>query len=100
MKAYEARAIRGRIMKILDINYPQLTGDHLISEILTDVQYCCSPPQVKAYLVYLQEKGYVELRDVDAPDIGIKRCLVKLTARGKDLLEGSIDADPGVDLDG
>lgn len=87
-------------MKILDINYPELTGDHLIAEILTDVQYCCSPPQVKVYLAYLAEKGYVQLRDVDMPDIGVKRCLAKLTARGKDLLEGSIDADPGVDLDG
>ncbi len=100
MRGHVAREIRGRIMKILDINYPNLTGDHLISEILTDVQYCCSPPQVKTYLAYLAEKGYVEMKDVNSVEVGITRCLVKLTAKGKDLLEGSIDADPGVDLDG
>ncbi|MDR3561892.1 MAG: hypothetical protein P4N59_10725 [Negativicutes bacterium] len=100
MNKHLSREIRGHILRVLDTSYPFPAGDHLIAEILTDAQYCCSPPQVKVHLVYLKEKGYVELSEVSSEELGITRCLAKLTANGKDLLEGSIPSDPGVDLDG
>lgn len=100
MNRYVNREIRGRIMKILNLNYPTPANEHLIGEILTDLAYTCSPPQVMTHLNYLEEKGYVKMQDVEVKEFDIHRCLVRLTAKGKDLLEGSIDADPGVDLDG
>lgn len=96
MNNYLSREIRGRILKILDANYPYPAGDHLIADILTDAQYSCSPAQVKGHLVYLSEKGYIETTDVKSTELNIVRCLAKLTAKGKDLLEGSIPPDPGV----
>lgn len=100
MNAHLNREVRGRIMKILNIDYPTWTGDHLIAEILKDVNYDCSPPQVLVHLNYLAEKGYIRTKKIEAPGFDISRNLAQLTARGKDLLEGSIDADPGVDLNG
>ncbi|WP_018704108.1 hypothetical protein [Anaeromusa acidaminophila] len=94
-----SREIRGYILKMLDINYPYPSSDHLIAEILTDAQYICSPAQVKVHLAYLAEKGYIELDTVSVEELGT-RCLAKLTVKGKDLLEGSIAADPGVTVNG
>ena len=34
LEGHTSREIRGRIMKILSLNYPQQTGDKLIAEIL------------------------------------------------------------------
>ncbi|SEO98130.1 hypothetical protein [Propionispora vibrioides] len=98
MRPRESREIRGRILKILDANYPFPAGDHLISQILTDARYCCSPAEVETHLTYLSEKGYLETEKVKSEELGITRILARLTAAGKDLLEGSIPADPGVTL--
>lgn len=92
------KEIRGRILKILYMNYPQPTGDHLISEILTDIQYSISPAKVNGLITYLAEKKYVIQDTAEIPEYDISRNLVKLTSKGIDLIEGNIDPDPGVIL--
>lgn len=96
LDAVSAKEIRGQIVGILKRNYPYQTGDKLINEILQDMQYIVSPPVVSGYLTYLEEKGYIESENVAA--YGVARRLVKLTPKGIDLIEGNIDADPGVML--
>lgn len=98
MEGHTSREIRGRIMKILKLNYPHQTGDRLISDILTDGQYQCSPSEVEAHLVYLKEKGYIELEKMEC--LGVARTLAKLVPKGIDLIERNIPLDAGVDLDG
>jgi hypothetical protein len=94
----EIKIIRGRILKTLKTNYPYPAGSELLSSILTDAQYNISPPQVNAQLIYLEEKGYIEMKKAEIPGMNISRNLSKITPKGIDLLEGNIKADPGVDL--
>jgi len=100
IEGHLSREIRGRILKTLKINYPYRTGDKLITDILIDEQYSVTEPEVSVHLSYLEEKGYVSIETVSAPDMGVKRSLVKLTPKGIDLMEGTIQADPGVNLNG
>lgn len=97
MRQRESREIRGRILKILEASYPFPAGDRLIANILSDARYCCSPAEVQTHLAYLTEKGYLETEEVEY-ELG-HRLMVRLTAVGKDLLEGSIPSDPGVTLE-
>ncbi len=99
VKNYQPRIIRGRILKVLDFSYPYPAGDRLISQILCDNMYQCTPAELQVHLAYLEEKEYIDLTDVASEELGHRK-LAKLTAKGKDLLEGSIAADPGVDLNG
>ena len=98
LEGHTSREIRGRIMKILRLNYPQQTGDKLIAEILLDAQYSTTPAAVETHLVYLREKGYIALEEAEC--FGVSRKLAKLLPKGIDLIEGNIPPDVGVDLDG
>ena len=98
MEGHTSREIRGRIMKILKLNYPQQTGDKLIAEILLDAQYSTTPAAVETQLIYLREKGYIALEEAEC--LGVSRKLAKLLPKGIDLIEGNIPQDVGVDLDG
>lgn len=94
----EAREIRGRILKIVEIDYPNEVSDRVISLTLNDINYSVSPAVLAGYLEYLEEKGYVDTRVIESKDLDLTRRVAKLTARGKDLLEGNIPADPGVSI--
>ena len=96
----EGREIRGRILKVLDATYPHPASTQLLSDTLTDAQYCCSPSQVKVHLAYLEEKGYVSNQTVEVEELDMRRDIARLTAKGKDLLEGNIPEDVGVKLRG
>ncbi len=98
LKGHEAREIRGRILKILDRAYPDEIGDELISLTLNDINMSVGPALLRGHIDYLEEKGYVESYTVGSEDLDITRRLVRLTAKGKDLLEGSIPRDPGVNI--
>ena len=76
LEGHTSREIRGRIMKVLKLNYPHQTGDHLISEILADAQYVCSPAAVQTHLVYLEDKGYIGTQMADC--LGVTRKPAKL----------------------
>lgn len=98
MQRNEAREIRGRILKILEINYPEGVSDRLVNLTLNDISLSVSPGVLAGYLEYLAEKGYVTNHEIDSKDLGMTLRVAKLTAKGKDLLEGSIEDDPGVFL--
>lgn len=98
MNKYQNKEIRGRILKILQTNYPDPAGDFLISEMLTDALYNISPADVKQHLDYLEGKGYIKTDKVNVKGAGIERTLCKLTPNGIDLLEGNIGPDAGVEV--
>lgn len=98
MQRNEAREIRGRILKILEINYPEPVSEQVISLTLNDINYAVSPGVLAGYVEYLKEKGYVENSELESKDLGMIMRLSKLTAKGKDLLEGNIDQDVGVSI--
>ncbi|MHB1026089.1 MAG: hypothetical protein ACYC24_10360, partial [Desulfobacteria bacterium] len=76
--------------------YPMDCSLDLIILTLGDAQFAASPAVLRGYVEYLHEKGYVEVQDVEAG--GISRTMVRLTAHGKDLLEGNIPVDPGISI--
>jgi DNA-binding PadR family transcriptional regulator len=92
----EAREIRGRILKILDVDYPNEISDRIISLTLGDISYNVNPAILQGYLNYLTDKGYVECRRLESDELDISMNVAKLTAKGKDLLEGNIPPDPGI----
>lgn len=98
MQRSEAREIRGRILKILEINYPEGVSDRIISLTLNDINYAVNSGVLAGYLEYLAEKGYVENNEIDNHELNMQMRISKLTAKGKDLLEGNIDQDVGVSL--
>lgn len=96
MQAHEAREIRGWILRILNYNYPESLSVEAITLTLGKLEYSVTSFAVAGFIDYLEEKGYLESRQVEVPEAGIARRVVRLTARGKDLVEGNIPADPGV----
>lgn len=97
-KSFETRVVRGRMLKILDLDYPNEMGDEVIVEALRQAEMIVSKAVVAGHLEYLHEKGYADVRDVTSRDLGLSMKMARLTAKGKDLLEGSIDPDVGVVL--
>lgn len=94
MNNKEAKEVRGFILTILKVQYPSPASDRLISLTLNDSQLDGSLPQIRRHLHYLEEKGYV--RTEEGNELGIQRTMATLTAKGIDLLDGSISDDPGV----
>lgn len=94
----ENNMIRGIILRALQVNYPHPVGDQLLAEILLDAQYQVTPHLVSGYLTYLEDKGYIVTEVAEEKTLKIYRKLARLTPHGVDLLDGNIEADPGVRL--
>ena len=93
-----SKEIRGKILRVLQVNFPYGVGDQLLSDVLQDAQFNVSPQQVQGHLIYLEEKGYVTQEKNEVRYLGLARMIIKLTAHGIDLLDGNIESDPGVKL--
>lgn len=94
MKRIRKRLRRGWIMHIVRISAGE-TNDKLIQASLAEAGYEVSMPELHGELRYLEEKGYLRLtspRDLDLP---FEMLVAELTAKGQDLLDGSIE-DVGV----
>jgi len=98
LERYEARIARGHILEILKIAYPGPASLELLDVTLHDRGCSAGPAIIRGYVDYLKEKGYVSVQEVRDDGLGLSRTLVKLTASGVDLLEGSIPPDPGVSI--
>lgn len=98
VQKHEDKEVRGRILKALDFEFPRAMSLQMISYVLQASRYDCSTGQLKAHLAYLAQKGYITLESVGLADMDLRREMVTLTAKGKDLVEESIPADPGVIL--
>lgn len=92
----ETKELRGRILAVLDYNYPVGLSEKLVLQSLVAARFDVTRRELKAQLAYLSEKGYVTLQQVGFADIDLARQMVKLTLSGKDLVDGNIDPDPGV----
>lgn len=84
---------RGETLRVLYRNLPHPVGDNVLSQIFTDI----SLPAIQGHLRYLEAGEYVELEDI-RKDYSTATMMAKLTKKGVDLLEGSIDPDPGIAL--
>lgn len=90
----ENKEIRGWILRILDRFRPDGTSFEVIESVLLDSRFNVTLNELKAHLVYLTEKGYVRLDEIERNRV--KRRINYITPKGVDLLEGNIPEDPGV----
>jgi DNA-binding PadR family transcriptional regulator len=92
----EPREIRKWLLITLEKSYPYGASEELLGLTLAGLRLETSPGELRAHLAYLEEKGYLGRERVEVRRAGVHRHVAKLTAAGKDLLEGNIEPDPGV----
>lgn len=92
----EPREIRKWILITLEKSYPYGASEELLGLTLSGLRYGVSPGELRAHLAYLEEKGYLSRERLEVRRAGVHRHVAKLTAAGKDLLEGNVLPDPGV----
>lgn len=82
---------RWRILRVLDAGRPIAVSENIIWRVLNDVRLPLSLSAIRRELDYLCDLELVELEGEDA-------CtwFAKLSARGVDVVEYTIDAPPGV----
>lgn len=94
------RVQRGRVLKIADKTYGTHrrggVSNEVIALTLNDMHLPASSGVLRGHCEYLMDKGYVEIEEIK-DDLG-GGYIVTLTAKGVDLLEGNIPADPGVEV--
>lgn len=96
IKVKENKRQRGFILRLLETNYPHPIMDTVLVSCLIEDGAIINPDVSKS-LAYLEDGEYITCNAVDLNSIRKKAVLVRLTAKGIDLLEGTID-DPGVDV--
>lgn len=94
MPVSEGREFRGFILSMCKTNYPYGCSEELISQAAADMGFAISPAQISGHIEYMKEKGYVRLDELKSG--GFSREIVRITAKGIDLLDRAIPEDPGI----
>lgn len=94
MAKHDYRITRGEILRMLYRLYPDVVGDNVLKITFTWV----TPGVLEGHVAYLVEDGYARREDIDHSkfEFSTASYLLKITAKGIDLLEGNIAADPGI----
>lgn len=93
---YEVSKERGWVMRILDRAYPDGIDTDIVKRQLIDLRFTPSSVDIRAITAYLEQKGLIEINTVGTKDF--ERTVLKLTATGKDLIDGVIEPVAGVEL--
>ena len=92
------KAVRGYIIRCLVKGFNNTALTRQISAAMIAASLIISP-DISKYLDYLEDAGYIEFTDehVTAYTAYADDAVIRLTKKGVDLAEGSIQ-DPGVDI--
>jgi len=93
-----SQEVRHYILVALDKALPVGASQELLELTLDTIGLMVSDSELEVQLGYLKEKGYVTTEKVTDRHTKISRKIAKLTAKGIDLIEGNIPADPGIGL--
>lgn len=93
IEAIKNREIRGCILRALATSKFKAISNKSLALALISVTNDIWP-----HLCYLADKGYITVADVPDDDVHGMEYSVNLTAKGVDLIEESIPADPGITL--
>jgi len=101
MQAKANKRIRGEILILAKSGYPIPVEIRTLASSLLD-RNITTTSEITPHIDYLVGKGYLQFIDQDAIERLLKgiispNAFVKLTPKGVDLIDGHIDADPGVD---
>jgi len=89
---------RGRILHTVRRYGPNGISYEGIERIFHRAGWFGSAATLEEHLHYLREKDLVHVERTRDAISGVKRWLVTITAKGIDLLDERIEADPGVDI--
>lgn len=92
------KSVRGYILRSLAKGYQNCALVRTITNTLVQEQMILTP-DISKHVDYLEDAGYVEFTNkrVNAYNAYKTDAVIKLTRKGVDLLEGTIE-DPGVDI--
>ncbi len=91
--------IRGKILHYLALIYPTAATLPLLQGELDIAGYPVPLEELSFHIAYLAEKGLVSVEGVRGPYSQRNINLVKITARGIDLMDGRLPADDGIYLE-
>jgi hypothetical protein len=89
---------RGWILRIVERGGRFGASLQLIGDSLYGLRANMTQMEIEDQLNYLARKGYVRVEEVKVKGVGERR-IAYLEPKGQDLLDGSIEADPGVLLE-
>lgn len=94
MANHDYRIARGEVLRMLYRMYPDAVGDNVMKSTFIWV----TPNTIEGHVAYLVESGYAVREHIDHKkfEFSTANYIVKITPKGIDLLEGSIDPDPGI----
>jgi len=96
--AAENREVRGWILQICNRAQPYGASFTIIETTLLETGFHVSLSEIKSHLKYLEQKGYIRSEFIQKD--GVKRWVNYITPKGVDLIEATIEQDPGVLLNG
>ncbi len=82
---------RWRILRVLDAGRPIAVSENIVWRVLHDVRLPMSITGVRREFDYLRNLGLIEIENELS-----ETWFAKLTARGVDIVEYTLDAPPGV----
>jgi hypothetical protein len=89
---------RGALMGLLDDSYPTSISYVVMERLLVDAG-SAQAHELEGIVKYLIDKDYIRVFVPEEPELRpLRNGIIELRAHGKDLLEGSIPDDPGVDF--
>ena len=89
------KRLRGQVLRTLTLFYPSKVDVSGVKSALLTRGMVISA-DISKVLHYLQDKGYIKTSESKISEFEDSD-LIELTAKGVDLIEGTID-DPGVDI--
>lgn len=94
----QKQVLRGYVLRIADQAEPLGAGIEVIHGALKKEGFAeYSKDNIKDASIYLEKKGLVSLTNIKNEVLHIERCVVKITAKGIDIMEGTITED-GIEL--
>ena len=87
---------RGELLRMLYRMYPDPVADNVIKSTFVWITHGV----LDGHAAYLVESGYAAREEIDRKkwEFSTANYLLKITPKGIQLLEGEIDADPGIEL--
>ena len=89
----QKQILRGRILTICEKAQPYGAGLEMIDVALKKEGFCYAMQDIKEACYYLEQKGLVSITTVKNVVLEISRNISRITAKGIDFLEGSIDEE-------
>ena len=93
IEAIKNKEVRGCIMRALAKSSGTPMSSKMLQMALIEVS-----TDISQQLYYLGDKGYIRVVNIKDKDLSGIDYLISLTAKGIDLIEESIPADPGIRL--